>query len=234
MDVRCCTCGEPWDQYFLRHDLEDQEEAEPGSLAAEGWEFGSSRLVVIRCPSCPKDGTGLPDAAGRSQATQVVADLLGDDEDGLASTLEDFDLFFSIQNKAVPPRDTDCFFNEADMVFSYTRTQAIADGVLVDVSETAKEAGFRIPVVVTRALWDQYIVPVPLMVEDGQSITGRLWDVLNVLLVAIRASPSETAALTFSVLFRMPKDTETVRLKAVCGPDDNAEPVITIMFPDED
>jgi hypothetical protein len=27
---------------------------------------------------------------------------------------------------------------------------------------------------------------------------------------------------------------ETVQLKAVCGPGDNAEPVITIMLPDED
>ncbi len=36
------------------------------------------------------------------------------------------------------------------VVFSYTRRQATADGVLVDVSGTAREAGFRIPVALSR------------------------------------------------------------------------------------
>lgn len=34
-------------------------------------------------------------------------------------------------------------------IFSYSRKQAIADGVLVDVSEMAREAGFKYPVAVT-------------------------------------------------------------------------------------
>ena len=35
----------------------------------------------------------------------------------------------------------------------YTRAQAIEDGILVDVSDTAREAGFNIPVAVTRTVW---------------------------------------------------------------------------------
>jgi hypothetical protein len=35
----------------------------------------------------------------------------------------------------------------------HTRTQAIEDGVLVDVSKTAKEAGFLYPVEITSAAW---------------------------------------------------------------------------------
>ena len=35
----------------------------------------------------------------------------------------------------------------------YTRAQAIADGVLVDVSDTARDAGFRVPVALTSAVW---------------------------------------------------------------------------------
>ncbi len=35
----------------------------------------------------------------------------------------------------------------------YTRAQALDDGFLVDVSELAKEAGFRFPVALTRAAW---------------------------------------------------------------------------------
>ena len=41
----------------------------------------------------------------------------------------------------------------------YTRAQAIEDGVLVDVSESAREAGFKFPVAVTRTVWDCYVVP---------------------------------------------------------------------------
>jgi hypothetical protein len=89
MDVHCCYCGEPWDQYHLRHDLADSP---PEELADEGWEFGTNRLVVLRCPACPKAGPRLPDAEERALIVQELADLLGDDEDGLASTLEDFGL----------------------------------------------------------------------------------------------------------------------------------------------
>jgi len=39
-----------------------------------------------------------------------------------------------------------------DIIFSYTRAQAIEDGVLVDVSELAREASFRYPVAVTQGV----------------------------------------------------------------------------------
>ena len=89
MDVHCCNCGEPWDQYFLRHELSDDLD---GDLTAEGWRFGSSRLAVLHCPACPKDGSSLPDADDRAAVVTELADLLGTDEDGLAATLEDFGL----------------------------------------------------------------------------------------------------------------------------------------------
>ena len=40
---------------------------------------------------------------------------------------------------------------------TYTRAQAIEDGFLVDVSDTAREAGFNIPVAVTRAVWSRLV-----------------------------------------------------------------------------
>ncbi len=88
MDVHCSNCGEPWDQYHLRHDVPQSAE----DASAEGWEFGRSRLVVLRCPCCPKDGTGLPDAKERGVLRNEVARVLGDDEDGLAATMKDFGL----------------------------------------------------------------------------------------------------------------------------------------------
>jgi len=88
MDAHCANCGEPWDQYHLRHDLPETAD----EIAAEGWEFGRNRLVVLRCPCCPKDGSGRPDASERGTILRDLADLLGDDEDGLAATLDDFNL----------------------------------------------------------------------------------------------------------------------------------------------
>src|SRR5512147_2842343 len=72
---------------------------------------------------------------------------------------------------------------QGTLIFSYTRAQAIADGVLRDVSELAKEAGFRFPVAVTAGVWAE-CVAVPAGVTD-QDETGRLWDVLTMLRFAI-------------------------------------------------
>jgi hypothetical protein len=58
------------------------------------------------------------------------------------------------------------------VISSYTRAQAIADGELVDVSTIAREAGFRFPTAITRALWaDIAAIPAERPLEDLQ---GRL------------------------------------------------------------
>jgi hypothetical protein len=67
-------------------------------------------------------------------------------------------------------------FDEADLIHRYTRAQAIEDGVLIDVSATAREAGIRYPVALTWAVWAR-CVSVPHGVEC-QDEAGRLWDVL--------------------------------------------------------
>ena len=42
-------------------------------------------------------------------------------------------------------------------ISTYSRAQAIEDGILVDVSDTAREAGFTIPVAATRTVWNRLI-----------------------------------------------------------------------------
>ena len=54
------------------------------------------------------------------------------------------------------------------------------DGFLIDVSETAKDAGFRFPMAVTSAVWMKCI-EVPESCEGEQDEAGRLWDILNML-----------------------------------------------------
>lgn len=46
-----------------------------------------------------------------------------------------------------------------DNIFTYTREMAIADGVLIDISTIAKEAGFKVPVVITNTLYSTWIEP---------------------------------------------------------------------------
>jgi len=128
-----------------------------------------------------------------------------------------------------------------EVIDTYSRAQAIEDGVLIDVTETAKEAGIIYPTAVTQALWDGYIVP-PESLKGIQDVQGRLWDVLTMFRFSAKASKSSgqgQQTLYFKTMFQMPAKTgrqgmETVTLKTVCGPGDGAEPVITIMLINED
>lgn len=117
-------------------------------------------------------------------------------------------------------------------IFIYTRAQAIEDQVLVDVTKTAKEAGFVYPVALTRAVWEK-CVAVPKGAESHQDWQGRLWDVLMVMHVGCRAN-RDSSEFLFTLSVHNGRELEEVTLKAHCGPGDEYEPVITVMMPDED
>ena len=79
MDIICTNCGEPWDVYYVR-----QEEPEG---------FDRQGSVIKSCPSCHGREIRMPRRQREHlEAVRAVGDLLGDDMDGLAATLEDFDL----------------------------------------------------------------------------------------------------------------------------------------------
>lgn len=122
-----------------------------------------------------------------------------------------------------------------DLIYSYSRTTALEQGVLIDVSAIAREAGFKLPTAVTDSLYHGYLTPPLDLAKAGLSFEGRLWDTLSVLRYAIKAAPA-TDHLSFSVLFQMSPDSTPVPvdLLAVCGPDDSGAPVITIMLPSDD
>jgi hypothetical protein len=129
-------------------------------------------------------------------------------------------------------------FDDMPVIFSYTRAQAIEDGALVDLTEWAKEAGFRIPVACTSAVWHEYIVPPEGTRALGQSERGRAHELLWMMCNAIRASKHSDETddlLHFKVIFlQAPRRQETVTLNAICGPGDDGEPVLTIMLKNED
>ena len=125
-------------------------------------------------------------------------------------------------------------FNDFEVIHSYTRAEALADGVLIDVSETAKETGFTVPVAMTTRLWHEHITPGEADRDSGQSERGRLWDVLSVLYWTIKGSSQEGPETRFKTDFIMEGKPETVEMYAVIGPGDSMEPVITIMLIGED
>jgi hypothetical protein len=128
-----------------------------------------------------------------------------------------------------------------EIIHAYTRAQALADGTLTAAdAESAREAGFVVPVALTSAVWEGCVAW-----NDGdnerqvpQDERGRLWDILHMARAAIRRGGRDSDRVTFD-LRRVPRDgcTRTARpVQLVCaiGPGDQGEPVITIMEPHED
>ena len=138
-------------------------------------------------------------------------------------------------------------------IFRYTRAQAIADGVLVDLTTVTddngqrlcQQAGFKIPVAITRTAWARTIEAggswkpdgdgEVLELKGGQSVTGRTWDLLWMLRAASgKAANSDRVHFQVLVDFHGDGRHEMVKLWALCGPDDDARPSITIMVEGED
>ena len=86
---------------------------------------------------------------------------------------EQLPMFEKVQPSSA--QETDNLFSEADVIHTYTRAQAIEDGVLVDVTEMAEEAGFVWPVAVTAGVW-ALINSIPPRFQGIQDVEGRLWD----------------------------------------------------------
>ena len=120
-------------------------------------------------------------------------------------------------------------FDEADVIHSYTRAQAIADGVLVDVTQWASPremmGGFVIPVAVTAAVWSLLEPP------EGscESRRGRAHDVLWMAALAARGNRDGDRAT-----FQVEIGGATVAMWLQIGPGDEGEPVVTIMLEGED
>ena len=143
-------------------------------------------------------------------------------------------------------------FSEEDLIFSFSTKDAVEEGSLVKVDQKIlKEAGIKLPVYLTRAVWDKY-VEVPDVPNAGQSIDGRLWDVLYMFLFAARACSGNMLTYQLNVVLADKGDWEPnekldpdmngdrtmrlITLKAVMQAQDfdDPSPAIFIMKPSED
>lgn len=152
--------------------------------------------------------------------------------------------------KKIDDTKGNALFTDADVVFSYSRQDALDDGVLVDVSEQAVAVGIRYPVALTETVWARYAEND----APGQSAVERVDAMLRAFALAARRSSGNEQELLFTLHVSMRDrgdwvETEAlpmpatgltrethrlVQLKAHCGPGDHGEPVITIMMPYED
>jgi hypothetical protein len=120
------------------------------------------------------------------------------------------------------------------IVYSYTRKQAIADGFQIDVTQTAREAGIRFPMFITRAVFENHVA-VPEGVT-GQDEAGRLWDLVWMTRMAIQRSRPGLDRLQVALYVRNDsRAPRLVKLIAICGPldIDDPQPAITLAMPDE-
>jgi hypothetical protein len=122
-----------------------------------------------------------------------------------------------------------------EVIYAYTRAQAVADGFQVEVTKTAQEAGIRFPVFLTRTVYDAYVTVPPNV--TGQDEAGRLWDVVWMVRFAILRSRPGCNRLPIALYVRNDdRAAKLIKLVATCGPLDldDPQPAITVMMPDED
>ena len=135
-----------------------------------------------------------------------------------------------MENSNSDRNDLTSIFGE--VISQYTRADALADGQLVDVSTTAREAGYKYHTVFTRALWD-VVERIPKRAA-WQDVEGRTWDVLYMGADAIRRSRGGLTRISYQlILLREGTRQKLVTLIVDLGPGDNGEPVFTIGFPED-
>jgi hypothetical protein len=121
------------------------------------------------------------------------------------------------------------------VIYAYTRAQAITDGVQVDVTKTAQEAGIKFPMFLTRAVWEAYVTVPPDV--TGQDEAGRLWDVVWMTRFGIIRARPGCDRIPIAMYVRNDNHrAKLVKLIATCSAldIDDPQPAITVMMPDED
>ena len=120
-----------------------------------------------------------------------------------------------------------------DVIYSYTRTQALEDGVLVDLNQwiPVNESGYKFPVACTAGVF-AIIEKAVNNKYQCNDYKGVIWDILWMSKVH-QIQKWETGAL-FTVKITGAARQSLFTFKIECGPGDSGEPVLTISLPDED
>jgi hypothetical protein len=115
-----------------------------------------------------------------------------------------------------------------ELVYSYTRSQAITDGVLVDLTQIPViRQQWRHPLACTYTVW---AIIKEAAEQEGNDLNSLLHDVSTMAQVASRVRGARTDTVRFRVILGRRHQA----LKIHVGPGDTPKPVLTLMLPDED
>ncbi|MFM7316106.1 MAG: DUF6573 family protein [bacterium] len=116
------------------------------------------------------------------------------------------------------------------VIHSYSRKQALADGVLVDQSELGRLAGFLVPVAVTAELLA--IAREHEAHRDGRPLRWFLHKAISIArLNASYARNKNSRHFLFEVSFNEEhEERATELLRCELGPDDDGQPCVTLML----
>ena len=121
----------------------------------------------------------------------------------------------------------------------YTREQAIAEGLLVDISEVTVNLGFLAPVAMTKMAWSD-AVEWSAVTADQKNIKLDEKERLRVVAYSalLAARQSEGMARTLFDLYRIPALGKSLRPRRATmvmqiAAGDHGEPTITISLPGE-
>ena len=128
----------------------------------------------------------------------------------------------------IPINSSDADFGQ--VVYAYTRKQAIADGEQIDVTQTAQKCGIRYPMFITRAVFENFVaVPEGVTSHDeAERLLNAVWGTRMAILRNRRGLDRIRVVLHVHNGQRRAK---RVQLVAVCSAFDidNPQPTITLM-----
>ena len=81
-DLLCQRCGEPWDLYYVTHEMTDEERKD----------FHAGKGCPCCCKTPDEDLNLSPRQKDAVSIQAAMRGVLGDDLDGLAAEMEDFGL----------------------------------------------------------------------------------------------------------------------------------------------
>jgi hypothetical protein len=114
-----------------------------------------------------------------------------------------------------------------EVIYSYSRAQAIEEGVLVDLSNVDSiRQHWKHPFACTSAVW---AIIEEALKQDGQDVSGICHDISTMAKLSLRGG-REGDQVLFTVIITGRKHS----FKLHIGPGDTAAPVLTLMLPNED
>lgn len=113
------------------------------------------------------------------------------------------------------------------------RQEAIQAGMLIDVTEDAKQLGLTFPVTVTKPLWDIGIAPIPELSEEDKA--ERLRDVLMAFRLRLAGQTTLSPLIDFPAMLALPPGgvPQPVPLFALIQPDEQNRATATLLLPNE-